>query len=534
MEYNRIIYPERAEYLNESIYSGYKVFLDHWDGLVADIKSSFEESLLRKVSKSIIIYGEQSTGKTLFASKLNRDFMETQSSMSSASNIRYDNNNIWHRVVSGFGKNTDLIEKSSRNSVFLHIEDDTEWVKKAKELSSSNSDRTCVVIADNCERDYFIQGLLGLSDTEYLATGRTDALVTAAAQRYVALCRSGLRGALIIMFTNDDIFSLKFEEEVNKQHKKLVSVINLPIPDSVSKETVVRVNTNRLNPFSYWYCLDKAGVDEKLNAHAALSTSTSFKDSFEAIDGAIKSADASRVGRPPKKCLLTLFVLTNSDDVSDLLNILDADNKVSDLAQNRYINSVTFRNNWRKFFDFEYERQGKLLESEWSLRIVVAGNQFADELLNGTNQELTKELIEKVLVHHGPGTRETTLEKHKSEIQDLLNRTFSGEIDRDLSEFWSIGQIRASQYEKRLSEILESYDKGHEGFLTYRPDYVVEKYRPCKLTSCEDNNISSINDSIRRTAITCEFTAVKEFNLANVTSYLNRKLKNYVEVVQEQ
>jgi hypothetical protein len=45
----------------------------------------------------------------------------------------------------------------------------------------------------------------------------------------------------------------------------------LPMPDGAEKETVVRVNTNRLNRVPYWFCLDKAGPEEKLAVKTALT-----------------------------------------------------------------------------------------------------------------------------------------------------------------------------------------------------------------------------------------------------------------------
>ena len=125
MDYNRIIYPERAEYLNEEIYRSYKVFLDHWNDLAAQLKANFEEALLRRVSKSIIIFGEQSCGKTLLANKLTQDFQETEASARTG-DITYNPSNIWHRVVSGFGYSTNLIAANTASTALLHIESESD------------------------------------------------------------------------------------------------------------------------------------------------------------------------------------------------------------------------------------------------------------------------------------------------------------------------------------------------------------------------------------------------------------------------
>ena len=81
MKYNRIIYPERAEYLSEQKFRSYKVFLSHWNALSSKIKSNFEEARLRRVSKTLIVYGALNTGKTLLANKLSQDFISTAATL---------------------------------------------------------------------------------------------------------------------------------------------------------------------------------------------------------------------------------------------------------------------------------------------------------------------------------------------------------------------------------------------------------------------------------------------------------------------
>lgn len=532
MDYNRIIYPERAEYLNEEMFRSYKVFLDHWNDLATKLKSNFEETALRRVSKTLIIFGEQSCGKTLLANKLTQDFSETEEIIREGA-IDYDQANIWHRIVSGFGKSTDLIAENTRSASLLHIESESDWITKAKTFCGSNSKRTCLVVADNCERHYFVQGLLGMSDEQFLQIGRTEAMVAAAAQRFVALCREELRGAMLVMFTNDDLFALAFEEEVNKQHKGLVETTTMPIPGPQEKETVVRVNTNRLNPFSYWYCLDRAGVNEKKNVLHAVTNAKGFKEVFEAVDRAIQKASPTRIGRPPKKCLLTLFLLTDQDDISGFIETLNIGDLDRNITPNPFVDVVTFKDGWATSFELGGARQARLLQSEWSFRIVLVGNPFVSLLLSRTAPDKAKNIIEYSLRYHGPGTQATTLESYRTEFDQLLSpcKTLPA---MNLVPFWAAGQTRSLQYEQALREIFPTYNTGSAGFLGYRPDLVIEPYRVCELSLSASDDDPVINEAIRRHTIACEFTASKEFTLAAVQTYLNRKLPNYVEVLQEQ
>ncbi|MBV7470916.1 hypothetical protein [Aeromonas sp. sif0611] len=539
MEYTRIIYPERAEYLSEQKFRSYKVFLSHWDALTEKIKSNFEEAHLRRVSKTLIVHGAQSTGKTLLANKLSQDLQSTAALLQSGVPLIYDESNMWHRTVSGFGRNLELVSDNTRATALLHIEDDSEWISKAKQFCGSNTGRTALVVADNCERDYFIQGLLGLNDIQFLQIGRTPSLIRSAAQRFVALCRGELKGAMLLMFTNDTQFAHDFESAVNSQHQGLVETTSMPMPSPRDKETVIRVNTNRLNPFSYWYCLDRAGIDEKKNTYRTLTASSSpttlggYKAAFEAVDQAIQRATPSRIGRPPKKCLLTFFVLIDKDDVGGIIDALNLGTHSRNVNPTPYLDIVTYSDNWTCSLNFCDERQRKLLQSEWNLRIVLVGNQFVSVLLSGTQQTLVKKLIDAALVYHGPGTHTATITSHKQSIgNDIATLASLGSSNN--ATFWSLGQVRSGQYESELRTILPQYSTSKPGFMSYLPDYAPEPYRKCELSLSTSDTDADINEAIRRSAIACEFTALKDTSGSQLQQYLERKLPNYVEIMQEQ
>jgi hypothetical protein len=539
MDYNRIIYPERAEYLSEEKFRSYKVFLSHWNTLAEKIKSNFEEAHLRRVSKTLIVHGDQSTGKTLLANKLSQDFNSTTTMLQTTSSLPYEESNMWHRTVSGFGKNSELVAANTRATALLHIEDDKEWVNKAKQFCGSNTGRTVLVIADNCESDYFIQGLLGISDTDLLQIGRTSELVRSAGQKFVALCRRELRGAMILMFTNDDVFARAFEFAVNAQHRGLVEAASMPLPSPRDKETVIRVNTNRLNPFSYWYCLDRAGIDEKKNTYRTLTaphtptTPGGYKSAFEAVDQAIQRATPSRIGRPPKKCLLTFFVLIDKDDVMGVADTFELGTYSRNVNDNALLDIVTYSESWTDSLKFGDGRQRKLLQSEWNLRVVIAGNQFVSVLLSSGNRPLIRQLIDASLIYHGPGTHTSTIDSHKTVIDAYL-KTLMTLPNSDNSTFWSLGQNRSGQYESELRVILPGYSTARPGFMQCLPDYAPEPYRPCELSLSASDADAEINEAIRRNTVACEFTSIKDTSTNQLQTYLDRKLPNYVDILQEQ
>lgn len=275
------------------------------------------------------------------------------------------------------------------------------------------------------------------------------------------------------------------------------------------------------------------GVNEKKNVLHAVTNAKGFKEVFEAVDRAIQMASPTRIGRPPKKCLLTLFLLTDRDDIRGLIETLGIGDLERNVAPNSFVDVVTFKDGWGTSFELGGVRQARLLQSEWSFRIVLAGNQFVSLLLSRTAPDKARSIVEYSLRYHGPGTQAATLETYRAEFDRLLTHCNVAPA-MNLQPFWAAGQTRSHQYEQALRDIFPGYNTGSTGFLGYRPDLVIEPYRVCELSLSANDDDSVINDAIRRHAIACEFTASKEFTLPAVQTYLNRKLQNYVEVLQEQ
>jgi hypothetical protein len=68
----------------------------------------------------------------------------------------------------------------------------------------------------------------------------------------------------------------------------------------------------------------------------------------------------------------------------------------------------------------------------------------------------------------------------------------------------------------------------------YLPDYSPEPYRPCELSSSSSDADSEINEAIRRNAVACEFTSINDVSWQLLQSYLDKKLPNYADIMQEQ
>ena len=527
--YNGIVFPDRAERIAD--FAGYRVFLDHWDELSARLGDSYEKVAMRGQSRILGIFGEQGKGKTLFASQLTAAFSETKEAIGKQ-NFHFDEENLWHRIAGGSERDTAHVRDATRQGDCLLVENNNKWVDSVSTWVGSRSDRTCVVIADNAERAYFLQGLVDLPTADFIKLKDDDALMTMAAQRLVDLCRTSMAHSLILVLSNDERFLLSLRAAVEKQHEGLMALLPLPGPAARDKEAVVRINTNRLNRISYWFCLDKAGPDEKKAVFSALNGATTFPASFEAVNTAIRSATANRMGRPAKKNLLSLVTLTASDP--SLVDTASLGEVEIEELNDCWIRSVRYRSDWAKNV-IEDDREKSLLESEWQLRVVLLGHGFVEALLS--NEASCQLAVQKCLgslrAAYGPGTFNTTRDKFKADVRAMID-TWPADRTVDVGDFWSRGQSRSGLYESRLSSLLEEYNRGSEGFLTYRPDVVVVPFRPCSILQSESDAVDAMNGAIQRNAHVFEFAAIQSASQASIKMYLKGKLPNYVSITQEQ
>lgn len=532
-DYQRIVYPERAEYLSdESTYHGYRIFLDHWVEITKYLQECYEVLRTRRFSKGLLIYGKQGCGKSVLANKIIGDFVDTQNSLR-GSRLSYEKDNIWHRICGGGSErlHLDNIEASTANTVVLQVENKKEWVSEAERIVSGNKDRSCLVIADNCERDYFLKGLLNISDDAYLQSGRSTTALRAAAHRFVELSRTTLRGCLFIFFTNDEDFALAFDDHVNEQHKGLVDIRDLKMPDDSQKEIIVRINVNRLNPFSYWLCIDRAGPSEKSAVWTTLRSAETFPAAFQAVDNAIRSSTRNREGRPARKCVLNAFAFVSAASVEQTLDTAADVGEFEDIFKGKNFRIRLYRAGWEIFFGDQ--REHRMLASEWHLKLVIAGNSVVEAMLSA--HQVAKRLIEQSVIYHGPGTHQATKDAYNSELSQIDSEISAIFGTSDNAAFWAKGSVRGHDYEGRLRQFFPGYNTKSPGFLSARPDLVLCDYVPCSVLRAASATLDAINTAVRREENAVEFTAIKDFTLDKLISYLKeQKIQNYVSAVQEQ
>ena len=532
-EYQRIVYPERAEYLaDDTIFSGYRIFLDHWNEITSYLQESYEVLRVRRFSKALIIFGKQGCGKSVLASKITGDFQRTKASLAAKAPF-YDTDNIWHRISGGGSDRAQIsnVTQATTATVVLQVENKKEWVQEAEKLVAGNRDRSCLVIADNCEKDYFLRGLLDISDDAYLQSGRSTTALRAAAHRFVELCRTSLRGCFFVFFTNDEDFALAFDSHVNNQHKGLIDIRDLKMPSDAQKEAIVRINVNRLNAFSYWLCIDRAGPDEKIAVWRTLKSAETFPATFQAVDNAISSSTRNREGRPARKCALNAFVFLSGTNLKDTFDSAADIGDYEDLYVGQTFRIRIYRSEWDAIFD--PGREHRMLSSEWCLKVILANDSAVAALLAGS--DLAKRLVEQATIYHGPGTHNTTKLAYVAGL-NALDAEIAGSFSTpDNSAFWAKGSVRNHDYEARLKQFFPSYNTKSGGFMSARPDLVLSDYRPCSVLAATTDGLDAINIAIRREGNAVEFTAIKDFTFTKLVSYLReQKIGNYISATQEQ
>jgi len=526
--YPGIRFPDRAEALGD--FASYRVFLDPWEPLAEELRKLWEPLADRGESSILAIHGQQGTGKTLLTKKLTQDFEATRVSQT----VTPDENNIWHRVTGRHDKklNAALIREATVKTSLTEIENKSSWVDDAQRIMTGQRGRACVLLADNAERAYFRQGLVDMTDMEFIAQRDSEGLIRLAAQRLVEHMRGDLRGSMLVILSNDELFLLALEEEVEKQHGGLMRLTQLRLPDARTKETVIRVNTNRLNPVTYWSSIDQGANEDRVALKLALEGDSSFPDSFRAVD----AASRNRRGRPAKRNVITLIALSNVDDAKDVGAQHLAEVKRTEV-EHEWMSLHLFEEGWAPP-DMD-SREANLLESEWVLRVCTLGLPFVRSLLDAggdppvqAHWDAINKLLAALMTFQGPGTNNTTRNGYTSGFEQLIDAwPTSG---HNVGPFWGAGQPRAGQYESALKQVLPGYDSRSEGFLTYRPDFVVTPFSPCAVADALNSTNDAIRAAIRRQAHVFEFTALGQPSVGGIKTYLRDKLPNYVRLTQEQ
>jgi hypothetical protein len=527
--YQGIIFPSRAGDLRKQLYESYHVFLEYWDSLCEKMRFKYEELTLSKRTTAVMIFAPQGSGKTLFADKLKQGLERAKQQKGE----ERDKANLWHRITGGSNLSRELIRQATQVTQIFHIEDNPNWVKELSVWFQHRSENEhCIVVADNAERAYFMQGLLELRDFEFMTLGRTPEAYRLATERFVSLARTTAHAAFFVFLTNNEEFALNFVVDSNSQHNNLISLEVLPEPSERDKETAIRVNINLLNEVTYWYCLDRAGPDGKRSVRDAIIGNKSFPDSFSAVNQALQQAD--RMGRPANKCTLSLAIFTDVDSSLPLSLSSFGDAIPARVFISHHLNVFSYESLWASRLDSLTARQQRMLESEWNLRIILLDNRCLSALLAESSRGRFSDVLEKLAILHGVGTQRATLEGYAMELAALAGSLPEYWDSAAIDAFWRKGQVRSHEYEAALKSIRPTYNTSDVGFLGYRPDLIINPYKVCSVISAMSDTREAINEAIRRDAHVFEFTAIRAISDDAILKYLLAKIPNYVDILERQ
>lgn len=517
-------YPDRAESLPD--YERYRVFLDHWQPLIDELSSMRRALYARRESRTLGIYAPQGSGKTLFARQLFSDITKGGTAMGR------DRENLWHRIAEErlADGNTQIAQVRNLKVLLRDAGNDDPWADDLRAYLEQSQNRA-IVLLDEADQAYLQLRLLGMEMQEFLKSSDQARLLTASADKFVKQCRTTLRGALFVLLSNKRDFLDQFALAVNEQHQGMMVVTELPAADGPTKEKVVRINTNRLNAFSYWYCINNARPQRKSAIYDALAGAGTFPAAFEAVDAAVSDADQTRIGRPAIKNNLTLCVLYEDPDTSELTRALGQPTSYEFTGAHCSIQSWTDR--WASAAMRDGTRQSAdMLESEWNLRVILLGSPLVASLLDPrTDATALKATLDSLFAAQSPYVSSTTLADVERRRTSAISAVCGGTATVP-SSFWNSGQGRSGEYEEALRRLYPTYDTGSTPVTGFRPDLLVRPYRECSVLAAGANDASQITTGIRRDANFVEVTATRKVTRASVVDYLGGKLRNYIKLME--
>lgn len=525
-----LLFPDRAENLGR--FSAYKVRFEHWQPLSAQFKACFREVYERGNAAILLIHGEQGSGKTLFARRLQDDFEACRANKPGTAH-----DNLWHALVGEPGA-PDVVSAATLETTVKTIQAKNGWFDDLRTRYATPEHRARVFIADDAHKSDFLRTWAGLSQEALLRIG-ADAALPAVAERMVELCRTDFRQSLFVLFSARSSLMLALHHEIEKTHRGLSQPIELPLPDAGTKEEIVRQNTNSLNPYSYWYCLDGARPEGRTHLHGVLHEKRGFTDTFRAVDDALKRT-VSRPGRPANQNLLTLCTLASTPaEVGAFISAQELPLEPEHVGEHIAAWSGA-RVPWASALvvgsDAELARRAQLLESEFAFRWVALGPLATRLLEPGLNHALARELLEIVCfapsVAKPHDTAKTATRGLELDQRLALVDADDLKLDAFMTELRQLGQRRSTLYEPWLqSHYPDRYNRGFEVFSTLRPDLILGEYVPCAIAGTSDDK-KAITNAISRKGQSIEFTSFLSDGLEGLTSYLSNKIAAYARMLE--
>ncbi|MEX1363914.1 MAG: hypothetical protein AB1Z98_12355 [Nannocystaceae bacterium] len=535
--YQLLLFPERAEYLKQSRFERYKIHLEHWGELSTEFRRAFELVYSRKSARILLVHGKQGTGKTLFTQRVEQDFQLVKDRK-----VDDEQQNLWIVLAGGDSRDKAVSEQAVHNTILRRVKAQSGWLEEERKFATTNENAMRVFVIDDVNKDSFLREWADLQPGEYTrlkADGHVDTIIESVAQRLVEDCRGDFQRSLFVLLSNDEHLLQQLHSQLDASHEGLAVTLRLPLPEPSLKEKIVRTNTNRLNRWSYWYCLDRGGPDEKKRALETLRGDRGFTDSFEAIGRAL-AVSRERAGRPANKNLLTLVTLgVEPLTIQSYLNDLELSPNESTIGA--HVGSWFFRQQWASGLstdDEEYARRAALLESEFALRWVCIDMRAVWRLCTApAGDPLCGQLVDFIRVSPSIGEKPKAKNERKrvTEHADSLLAALDDPSSLALfdARFRDAGQHRSLEYERALARHFGlELSKGMTVLPAVRPDLKLAEYEPCAVTSAASSEKDAIDSALRRSCHVIEFTAHLQPDLRGLDDYIRGKVEVYANLLE--
>lgn len=537
--YEVLLFPVRAENLEQFSAYDYDVDLAHWKGLSSIFQQTFQNVYERGASAILLVHGAQGTGKTLFSQRLQQDFEKA-----SKGDHTPNRQNLWHTLVGDDPLKRETIERATTASDLRRVEPRLGWLEAERTFAKNDKkNRVRIFVIDDVHKDVFLREWAGLTQTEYLGmkTRKEEAgALGSVAERLVEDCRGDFKRSIFLLLSNDAAKMESLKQHIDQSHKGLATVRELPMPAPQTKEQIIRKNINRLNRVSYWFCLDAAEKGGRSKVYDVLmDESKGFTDSFTAVDDALKGSER-RGGRPANRNVITLVTLgTSPAAAKDFIdsNELEADEHHLGDQLGIWLMREQWASELYQGSDAELSRRARMVESEFSLRWVTLDLKATHALCEPPQPSDLGERLLQVISFFPSIGKPDDIKKMGTDCKslegDLASKGASNEdVEALRKRFSELGQRRSVVYEAALTKRLHNYGRGFAVFGQVKPDFISGEYRPCSITEAKSNEPGAISEVLRRTCHAIESTAFLQSDMAGLDGYIFDKVSRYALLLE--
>jgi len=227
--YQLLLFPERAEYLDQARFGRYQIHLEHWRELSDEFRRAFETVFTRGSARILLVHGEQGTGKTLFAGRVEDDFRRVKDRK-----VDDEAQNLWIVLAGGETRDRSVSEQAAQRTELRRVPAVAGWLERERTFAQANHSEMRVFLIDDVQKDVFLREWAGLTAGEYTrfkVDGHVATVLESVAQQLVEDCRGDFKQSLFVLLSFDKLLLDKLHEQLERSHKDLSHLLSLPLPE---------------------------------------------------------------------------------------------------------------------------------------------------------------------------------------------------------------------------------------------------------------------------------------------------------------